>query len=155
MSWATPKPSLAFIRLHKEAKALAYATEGSVGLDISACIADPVVIYPGDAQIIPTGIAVRLPEGTAGFVYVRSSLGFKYDLDLSNSVGVIDTDYRGEIKARIRNDGQVPRIIEPGQRILQMVVKKVEKPHVVEAFEMSDLGKTLRGTDGFGSTGKF
>lgn len=128
-----------------------YATSGSAGLDLSACIAEDITLKPMERAIIPTGIAVAVPEGYAGMVYARSGLAIKHGITLSNSVGVIDSDYRGEIKCGIVNLGTKPYTIRNGERIAQLILTPVAQAHVVP---VDKLDETLRGEGGFGSTGK-
>lgn len=112
---------------------------------------DGVQIYPGQAEMIGTGIAVEIPEGYAGLLFGRSGMAFKRGLRLSNSVGLLDPDFRGEIKCHVRNDSSKPRDIKNGDRIAQLVVV----PFMALDFELTDeLSDTNRGTGGFGSTGR-
>ena len=128
------------------------ATEGAAGLDLRACIDAPVTLAPGGLAMIPSGIAVSLPgSGYAAFVFARSGLGVKHGISLSNGVGVIDSDYRGEICVGLCNLGTQPYEIQPGERIAQLVVMPVCPLPVQEAAE---LDQTQRGAGGFGSTGK-
>lgn len=127
------------------------ATEGAAGLDLRACIDAPVTLAPGGLAMIPSGIAVSLPgSGYAAFVFARSGLGVKHGISLSNGVGVIDSDYRGEICVGLCNLGTQPYEIQPGERIAQLVVMPVCPLPVQEAAE---LDQTQRGAGGFGSTG--
>lgn len=128
------------------------ATSGSAGADLYACIDEGVTINPGDLKIIPTGIAIALPDkNCAAFLYARSGLGVKHGICLSNGVGVIDSDYRGEVCAGLCNVSSKPYTVEPGERIAQMVIAPVIIP---EQIEVSELDETGRGAGGFGSTGK-
>lgn len=128
------------------------ATEGAAGLDLRACIDAPVTLAPGGLAMIPSGIAVSLPgSGYAAFVFARSGLGVKHGISLSNGVGVIDSDYRGEICVGLCNLGTQPYEIQPGERIAQLVVMPVCPLPVQEATE---LDQTQRGAGGFGSTGR-
>ena len=128
------------------------ATAGSAGMDLYACIPVAVTLAPGQLTVVPTGIAIELPDSTcAAFLYARSGLGVKHGVCLSNGVGVIDSDYRGEICVGLCNVSDKPYVIEPGERVAQMVVAPVLTPEIVEADE---LGDTDRGEGGFGSTGK-
>ncbi len=128
------------------------ATGGSAGADLYACLEKSVTINPGELKLIPTGIAIALPDSScAAFLYARSGLGVKHGICLSNGVGVIDSDYRGEICAGLCNVSNKPYTIEPGERIAQMVISPVIIP---EFSEVSELDKTARGEGGFGSTGK-
>lgn len=128
------------------------ATPGSAGLDLCACIDAPLLLPArGGHAVIPTGIAVGLPEGTAGFVFARSGLGVKHGVALSNGVGVIDSDYTGEICVGLLNQFDEPYEIQPGERIAQLVVMPAVCPPVEEAEALT---RTQRGAGGFGSTGR-
>lgn len=128
------------------------ATEGSAGMDLYACVDGYKIISPGDLLMIPTGIAIELPNNQcAAFIYARSGLGIKNGICLSNGVGVVDSDYRGEICVGLCNVSDKPYVISDGMRIAQMIVAPVCTPQIVEVDELSD---TQRGTGGFGSTGK-
>lgn len=127
-------------------------TKGSAGADLYACLDESVTINPGELRLIPTGIAIALPDSSCvAYLYGRSGLGVKHGICLSNGVGVIDSDYRGEICAGLCNVGDKPYTIEPGERIAQMVISPVIIP---ELLEVNELDKTARGEGGFGSTGK-
>lgn len=126
------------------------ATEGSAGYDLCACLEGPVTIEPGEIGRVPTGIALELPQGVAGFVFGRSGLGVKKGVVPANGVGVIDWDYRGEVQVGLINHGKEPFRIEPGDRIAQLVLLPVLTPVLQEAQELSGTG---RGEGGFGSTG--
>ena len=128
-----------------------YGTEFSAGADLYACLEEPVTILPGETKKIPTGIAMELPNGTAGLIYTRSSLGTKRGLAPANKVGVVDSDYRGEFLIFLHNHGAEPQTITHGERIAQLLVTPVFTPGFVEADTLSD---TVRGAGGFGSTGK-
>ena len=128
-----------------------YGTAFSAGADLYACLEEDVVIAPGETKKIPTGIAMELPEGTAGLIYTRSSLGTKRGLAPANKVGVVDSDYRGEIMIFLHNHGTEAQTICHGDRIAQLLVTPVFTPGFIEAEELSD---TLRGAGGFGSTGR-
>lgn len=139
-------------KLRENAKIPKRATAGSAGMDLYACIDEPITIAPGQLAIVPTGIAIALPDnGCAAFLYARSGLGVKHGICLSNGVGVIDSDYRGEICAGLCNVSDKPYTIEPDERVCQMVIAPVLTPDVVEVSELDD---TDRGEGGFGSTGK-
>ncbi len=140
-------------RLKANAKIPKRATNGSAGMDLYACIDESITLAPGQLVVVPTGIAIELPDNTcATFLYARSGLGVKHGICLSNGVGVIDSDYRGEICAGLCNVSDTPYVIEPDERIAQMVIAPVLTPDIVEADELSD---TKRGEGGFGSTGSF
>ena len=128
------------------------ATEGSAGLDLCACIDAPLTLNSGDTALIPTGLAIELPSSQYGaFVFARSGLSIKHGIGLLNAVGVIDSDYRGEIKVGVINQIKEPYTIEPGERIAQLVIMPVATLPVEEA---QTLGESERGAGGFGSTGK-
>ena len=128
------------------------ATDHSAGADLCACIDEPVTVAPGALVKIPTGIAAE-PEdkSCALFLFARSGLGVKHGITLSNSVGVVDSDYRGEICVGLCNVSDTPYTIQPNERIAQMVCMPVVFADLVEADTLSD---TARGEGGFGSTGK-
>ncbi len=139
-------------KLKPNAKIPKKATNGSAGMDLYACIDKSITLAPGELTIIPTGIAIELPSNDcAAFLYARSGLGVKHGICLSNGVGVIDSDYRGEICAGLCNVSNEPYVIEPNERICQMVIAPVLAPEIKEADELSD---TVRGEGGFGSTGR-
>lgn len=127
------------------------ATEGSAGLDLCACIDEPLTLGGGETALIPTGLAIALPSAQYGaFIFARSGLSIKHGIGLLNSVGVIDSDYRGEIKVGVINQVKEPYTIQPGERIAQLVVMPVSTMPVEEA---ESLDETERGAGGFGSTG--
>lgn len=129
-----------------------YATEGAAAMDLCACLEEPVTLEPGQRQAIPSGIAIELPSADyVALVFVRSGLGFKKGLCLCNGVGVIDSDYRGEIGVGLVNLGQEAYTIQPGDRIAQLMVLPVSRPVPVLAEELDE---TERGRGGFGSTGR-
>ncbi len=131
----------------------AKATEGSAGMDLHALLEHPVEISPRAHVMVPTGLAVELPEpGFAAFIYARSGLACKHGIALSNGVGVIDSDYRGEIKVSLVNLSDTAYILRPGERIAQMVIQPVCLPEIIESGELME---TARGEGGFGSTGDF
>ena len=129
----------------------AYGSLGAAGADLTACLDTPVTIAPGQTVFIPTGIALEVPANCAGLIYARSSMACKQGLAPANKVGVIDSDYRGEILVALHNHGCQSRVIEPGQRIAQLLITPVLTPAYEEVPELSD---TLRDAGGFGSTGK-
>ena len=140
-----------FQKLCPDAVIPSRATRQSAGFDLSLCGSEPVTVQPGETVMIHTGVAVVLPEGTAGMVYPRSGLASKFGVTLSNCVGVIDSDYRGELKVAVSNLGAEEYAIAPGERIAQLVILPVCMLPVEEA---SALDETRRGAGGFGSTGK-
>ena len=139
-------------KLREGAKIPRRATEGAAGMDLYACIDESITLAPQQLVIVPTGIAIELPDnGCAAFLYARSGLGVKHGICLANGVGVIDSDYRGEVCAGLCNVSDKPYVIAPGERIAQMVIAPVFTPDVVEVSELSD---TQRGSGGLGSTGR-
>lgn len=129
-----------------------YATPGSAGLDLRACLDDAVVLAPGETRLIATGLAIHLADpGYAAMLLPRSGLGHKHGVVLGNLVGLIDSDYQGPLMVSLWNRGQEPFTIQPFERIAQMVIVPVVQArfNVVESFDASQ-----RGEGGFGSTGK-
>lgn len=126
------------------------ATAGSAGYDLCACIDVPQTIEPGERCVFPSGLAAEIPAGTAGFVFTRSGLGIKKGIHVTNGVGVIDSDYRGEIRIGLHNLSAEPYTVQPGERIAQMIIMPYFAP-VIE--EVTSLTETDRGAGGFGSTG--
>lgn len=140
------------IRLLREnAAAPVRATEGSAGYDLRAAVDGPVRIEPGKTAMIPTGIAIELPRGYAAFIFARSGLASRHGIAPGNAVGVVDSDYRGEIAVGLTCHHTEGYTIQPGERIAQMVIMPVETPELIVCEE---LGGTQRGDGGFGSTGK-
>lgn len=137
-------------RLRPSARMPSYATPGSAGLDLRADLDAPVALEPGGAAAIPTGLAMQIEPGRAGFIFARSGLGVRHGIVPSNCVGVIDSDYRGEILVALRNQSQEAFVIEPGMRVAQMVILAVDTPELLECDTLDD---TARGAGGFGSTG--
>ncbi len=128
-----------------------YATALSAGLDLKANITEPVTLKPLERVLVPTGLFIALPEGTEAQVRPRSGLAAKHGITVLNSPGTIDADYRGEIKVILVNLSNEPFVINPGERIAQMVVARFERAQWVEVQE---LDSTERGEGGFGSTGR-
>ncbi len=126
------------------------ATEGSAGFDLHACIDTPVSITPGIRVLISTGIAIEIPNNYCGMVCSRSGLASKHGIFVLNAPGIIDSDYRGEIKVILCNFGKETVVIENGQRIAQLVIVPVATPELRLTTQVSE---TDRGTGGFGSTG--
>ena len=126
------------------------ATAGSAGYDLCACMDAPQTIEPGERCVFPSGLAAEIPAGMAGFVFTRSGLGIKKGIHVTNGVGVIDSDYRGEIRIGLHNLSAEPYTVQPGERIAQMIIMPYFAP-VIE--EVTSLTETDRGTGGFGSTG--
>lgn len=139
-------------RLHPNAVLPTRATEGSAGYDLYACIESPLLLPAGGRVSVPTGIAIMLEScDSAAFVFGRSGLGIRHGIVPSNGVGVIDSDYRGEIVVGLSNHSDKDYTIEPGERVAQMVIMPVFTPEIIEVEQLS---QTLRGSDGFGSTGR-
>lgn len=138
-------------RVRPEAQPPQRQTEGSAGYDLCACVEKSVTLLPGQGFTFPTGFAVEIPQGLVGLVFCRSGLGVKHGVSLPNCVGVIDSDYRGELIVPLKNFGDQAYTIQPGERIAQLVLMPVCLLPVVEVEELS---QTQRGTGGFGSTGK-
>lgn len=135
--------------LSPSAKLPTRSTDGSVGYDICACIQRSVTVSPGETRLIGSGIAIALEQGYAAFLYARSGLGVKHGIVPANGVGVIDSDYRGEIIIGIKNTSNVDYIIHSGDRIAQIVISRCELPELV-AVDVLD--ETERGSQGFGSS---
>ena len=129
----------------------AYATDKSAGMDLKANITEPVTLGPLERAMIPTGLFIALPDGTEAQVRPRSGLAAKFGISVLNSPGTIDADYRGEIKVILVNLSNEPFVVNPGERIAQLVVARHECVEWEQAEVLSD---TERGAGGFGSTGK-
>ena len=139
-------------KLRENAQIPFRATSGSAGMDLYACIDEPVTLALGEKAVIPTGIAIALPSPELGaLIFARSGLAIKHGIGLLNSVGVIDSDYRGEVCVGVINQLSEPYTINPGERIAQLVILPVS---LIEPVEVDELDKTERGAGGFGSTGK-
>ena len=138
-------------KLHSEAILPTYGTEEAAGADLYACLNAPVTIQPGQSAFIPTGLALEVPKGCAGLIYARSGMACKRGLVPANKVGVIDSDYRGEIRVVLFNHGQQEQTVQHGERIAQMIITPVLTPAYAETEDLTD---TDRGAGGFGSTGK-
>lgn len=139
-------------KFRPNAKIPVQATEGSAGMDLYACIDSPITIKHGETKLIPTGIGVALPDKyCAAFIYARSGLGIKHGICLANGVGVVDSDYRGEICVGLCNVSEDEYTVESFERIAQMVIAPV---YSAELSLCVELDETSRDTGGFGSTGK-
>ncbi len=136
--------------LHKNAKKPEYATDGSLGVDLSAAIDGSLTIKKGCREAVPTGIAIEVPKGYGGFVFPRSGLSLKKGITLCNAVGVIDNDYTGEIKVPLINLSDKDYKVNSGDRIAQLVIIPTE---IANFKEVEELDETERGGGGFGSTG--
>ncbi|HEX2566398.1 MAG TPA: dUTP diphosphatase [Burkholderiales bacterium] len=129
-----------------------YATSGAAGLDLRACIAAPLVLNPGESELVPSGIAIHLGDpGYAAIVLPRSGLGSKHGIVLGNLVGLIDSDYQGQVLVSLWNRGKQPFTVQPMERIAQLVVIPVAQ---VELQVVEDFAASERGAGGFGSTGR-
>lgn len=137
--------------INENAKVPTYGSNEAAGADLYACIPESVTILPGESAWIPTGIAMELPVGYVGLIFARSSMGVKRGLAPANKVGVIDSDYRGEIRVVLYNHSKEPQTVEPNERIAQIAVMPVITPGFEEVEELTD---TQRADGGFGSTGK-
>ena len=138
--------------LDPRAKAPAYATPGAAAADLCAVLDAPLTLEPGQQAMVPTGLAIELPgPDCVALVYARSGLAIKQGVTLSNCVGVIDSDYRGEIKVGLVNLGAAPVTLAPGERVAQLCIAPVWQAAFAPAQELSD---TDRGAGGFGSTGR-
>ncbi len=130
----------------------AYATAGSAGMDLRACLDAPVLLEPGHTQLLPTGLAIHLDDpGLAAVILPRSGLGHKHGIVLGNLVGLIDSDYQGQLMVSMWNRGQMAFTIEPGDRIAQLVVVPVVQ---VELEVVNDFAASARGAGGFGHSGR-
>ena len=137
--------------LRPGAKLPTYGSTAAAGADLYACLDETVTIQPGEVFWVPTGIALEVPAGCAGLIYARSSMGAKRGLAPANKVGVIDSDYRGEIRVVLLNHSNQPQTVSPGERVAQMIITPVITPPYEAVEELTD---TDRGAGGFGSTGK-
>lgn len=139
-------------KIGKEIPTPFYATEGAACMDLHACLDTAVVIAPGETKVIPTGIAIALPSAEyVALIYGRSGLGIKHGIAPGNCVGVIDSDYRGELMVGLHNSGGESYTVQPCDRIAQLMVSPVIRPNLQWVGE---LGHSARGAGGFGSTGQ-
>ena len=139
-----------FKKLNPRATTPKYGTPYSAGADLSACMKEAIVIEPGETQFIPTGLAMEIPEGCVGLIYARSGLACKKGLAPANKVGVIDSDYRGEIIVALHNHSARELVVHDGDRVAQIVIT----PYFYGDFdEVAELEETVRSDGGFGSTG--
>ena len=140
------------VKILREGASLpAYGSAEAAGADLYACLEEDVTIQPGKTAFIPTGIALEVPKGCAGLIYARSGMACKRGLAPANKVGVVDSDYRGEILVALHNHADQPQTIGRGERIAQFIITPVLTPAYEIAEELSD---TVRSGGGFGSTGK-
>lgn len=145
------KTKIDFKKLHKNAHIPTYGTEYAAGADLYACLEQPVCVTAGTTEFIPTGIAMSIPEGLVGLIYARSGMACKKGLAPANKVGVIDSDYRGEIMVALHNHSTQDIVVENEERVAQMVIA----PYLYAVYEeVNQLDETVRGEGGFGSTGK-
>lgn len=128
-----------------------YATDGAAAVDLHACIDAPMTIPAGGQVVVPTGLAVAIPEGYVGIIAVRSSMGVRHGITLSNAIGVIDSDYRGPLGVGLRNTTGEDYVLQPCDRMAQLMVVPVLRP---EIRLVAELPETKRGAGGFGSTGR-
>ena len=138
-------------RLTETAKLPIYATDGAACFDLHANLAEPIEVPGGGSATIATGIAFEIPRGYCVRIYSRSGHGFSWGVRLANSVGIIDSDYRGEVFAKLHNDGRLPFIVRHGDRIAQAELAMVIRARFDESESLSE---TARGAGGFGSTGR-
>lgn len=137
-------------KLKENAVIPTYGSSNAAGADLYACIDNTVSVSPGETVMVPTGLAMEIPTGNAGLIYARSGLASKKGLAPANKVGVIDSDYRGEVMVALHNHSNVTAAIEPGERIAQLVIT----PYIQGVFQVvEELDDTERGAGGFGSTG--
>lgn len=142
---------LKIMKTNKNATIPNRATTGSAGMDLCACIDEPITIPARGHAVVPTGIAISIPQDFVAMVYARSGLAIKHGIGLLNSVGVIDSDYRGEIRVGLVNQFDKDYEIQPNERIAQLIIQPIATPEIVECDSLDD---TQRGSGGFGSTGK-
>ena len=138
-------------KLDPRAKLPQYGSAAAAGADLYALLEAPVTVAPGETVLLPTGLSAEIPAGYAGLVFARSSLGIKRGLAPANKVGVIDSDYRGEIKVGLHNHSAAAQTVEPFERVAQFVIVPFLHAEFTESEELSD---TARGEGGFGSTGR-
>ena len=143
-------PKIAVKKLDERAVLPTYGSEFAAGADLYALLDEPLVFMPGETKFVKTGLALEVPEGYAGLIYARSGLASKRSLAPANKVGVVDSDYRGEVMVALHNHSDKEQTIAPKERIAQLVVAPFLKAEFAEADELSD---TVRGVGGFGSTG--
>lgn len=137
--------------LREGARVPTYGSAEAAGADLYACLCEDLTIAPGETAFVPTGIALEVPKGCAGLIYARSGMACKRGLAPANKVGVVDSDYRGEIMVALHNHGSAAQTISTGERIAQFIITPVLTPAYEVTEELTD---TVRSTGGFGSTGK-
>lgn len=144
-------------KLNPNAVLSQYATAGAAAMDLHACLDAPLTLKPcadgggWNCALVPTGLAMAIPEGYVGLIFARSGLASKQGVAPANCVGVIDSDYRGEVKVALANHGGADYVIQPGDRVAQLMISPIAQPSVQET---DALPQTDRGAGGFGSTGK-
>ncbi len=143
-------PKVNIKKLNPNAIIPTYGSEFSAGADLYACIDKSVDIKPQETVLIKTGLSLEIPEGYAGLIFARSGLASKKGLAPANKVGVVDADYRGEVMVALHNHSEISAVVEPMERVAQLVISPFLKADFNEVEELSD---TLRGAGGFGSTG--
>ena len=137
-------------KLNEKAIIPAYGSAYAAGADLYACIESDITVNPHETVLIPTGIALELPVGYAGLIYARSGLATKKGLAPANKVGVVDCDYRGEVKVSLHNHSEIAQTVAVGERVAQLVIT----PYITAEFvTVDELSETVRGAGGFGSTG--
>lgn len=137
-------------KLHADAVIPTFGSDGAAGADLYALLDAPATIEPAQTLLVKTGIAMAIPDGYVGLIFARSGLASKRGLAPANKVGVIDSDYRGELMVALHNHSDIPQTIEPKERIAQLAIV----PYLRPTFEVADsLDETVRGVGGFGSTG--
>ncbi|HVT08899.1 MAG TPA: dUTP diphosphatase [Polyangia bacterium] len=144
------RPRIRFVKLRPGAAAPRYMSEGAAGMDLASAAPEPITIPPGGRAAVPTGLAFEIPVGFEGQVRARSGLARKFGIGLPNAPGTIDADYRGEVAVLLVNWGSEPFVVNPGDRVAQLVIAPVAIAELEEAAELSD---TARGAGGFGHTG--
>ena len=143
--------TLKFLKLHDDVNVPEYKTEGASGMDVEAYLKEPVTLSPLERILIPTGLKAEIPQGYEIQLRARSGLSIKHGITLINAIGTVDSDYRGEICVGLVNLSNESYTINPGERIAQIIVCKVEHPAITICEELSS---SIRGEGGFGSTGK-
>jgi len=137
-------------KLNPNATAPVYGSEFAAGADLYACLDGEITVKPHETAVIPTGLAFEIPVGLVGLIYARSGLATKKGLAPANKVGVVDCDYRGEVKVALHNHSDIPQTVASGERVAQIVIA----PYLAcEFIEQDELSETVRGAGGFGSTG--
>ena len=143
-------PTIAVKKLDERAVLPSYGSDFSAGSDLYALLDEELVFLPNETKFVHTGLAMEIPEGYAGLIYARSGLASKRGLAPANKVGVVDSDYRGELMVALHNHSSQTQVIQPKERIAQLVITPFLK---AEFFESEELSETVRGVGGFGSTG--